>query len=126
MGSGNGFQSVRRDYWSGSEKYSGLFHPLSGAIYVNEFPYYSEEICSAWEVFEYLTKNAIELSLRPVVSEDFSVGHDSNGWSCSVWWYKNIQSAHKVEGVYALTAPLAICRAALIAHFENEAAENTD
>jgi hypothetical protein len=72
---------------------------------------YSTNIVAAWEVFEWLSQYSVETAVR----NDVVVGHESDGWCVSVWWFKDIQSSHAVEGVYADTAPLAICRAALLA-----------
>lgn len=76
---------------------------------------YSTNIAAAWEVFKFLSANSIETVVRKENVESVSIGYDSEGWSCSIWWFKDIQSAHAVEGIYAETPELAICRAALLA-----------
>ncbi len=75
----------------------------------------STDIAAAWEVFEFLSKNSVEVAVSCNGVERATIGHDSDGWSCSVWWFKDIESSHAIEGIYADTAPLAICKAALLA-----------
>jgi hypothetical protein len=77
--------------------------------------FYSSNMDAAWEVFEFVSKSSEETSLSRNAVENISIGHDSDGWMCSIWWFRDIQSSHAVEGIYADTAPLAICRAALLA-----------
>jgi len=81
-----------------------------------EVPHYSTDIAAAWEVFEWLAKHSTDTAIR----NDVVIGKDDQGWSVSVWWFKDIKSSHTVEGIYANTAPLAICRATLLAVMENE------
>ncbi len=64
----------------------------------------SSDIVAAWEVVEKLKK-------RPVIC--LNVWHDDSGWCCSLNFIGG-----RYDAVRADTAPLAICRAALLAVME--------
>lgn len=67
---------------------------------------YSDEIEAAWEVMEWLHRNAVEVSVGIV--------NDDNIWDCNIWFFKGKNNSSAIRG-YGESAPLAICRAALLA-----------
>lgn len=71
---------------------------------VRDVPPYSTDIAAAWEVVEWLSHNA----------EEVAVGHTNDGWDCDIWFFQQLENNHAIHGT-SETAPLAICRAALLA-----------
>lgn len=69
-------------------------------------PNYSTDIAAAWEVVDCLKSKCGEIA----------VGYtsDDKQWGCDIWYMHENQHGHSIGG-FADTAPLAICRAALIA-----------
>jgi hypothetical protein len=66
-------------------------------------PYYSTDIAAAWQVVERMHYNHWKLTLEYVPSKE--------------WWYAAFDMIGRVGGSTG-TAPLAICRAALLAVME--------
>ena len=86
-------------------------HRLNGSAFsvsmLNEIPHYSTDISAAWEVVEKLHKE----------NDIFDVWHEKDtGFD---WWCEVVNNGDGWN-VNAKTAPLAICRAALLAVMEAE------
>jgi len=79
----------------------------------DKLPHYSTDIAAAWQVIEWLEKNTTEKYNSPSL---FSVPH---GWSM-VLYEKRDNHAPAWLDAFAPTAPLAICRAALLAVMESQ------
>jgi hypothetical protein len=74
---------------------------------------FTEDIAAAWLVMEWMRENTVEKYTAPSL---FSVPH---GWSM-VLYEKNDNHAPAWLDAFAPTAPLAICRAALLAVMDCE------
>lgn len=81
------------------------FEKIAGEPYAKgkgySIPQYSYRISDAWDVVEKLAGEA----------EEIDVAHSMDGWTCLLWFFRERSRIHAL----ADTAPLAICRAALLA-----------
>ena len=76
-------------------------------------PDYSTSIQDAWTLIEYIRSTNPHWS--PSVSWDDGDGIGPAGWACSFYYFGEFASDYKLAYALADTAPLAICRAALMA-----------
>lgn len=80
-----------------------------GVIQVLDVPYYSSDIAAAWEVIGKMIEQGTFINL----------GHGGLVWRVNIstrYMYERLE----FEGITAESAPLAICRAALVATLEAE------
>ena len=91
-----------------------VYTDKSGNTYATfEVPEFTKDIAAAWQVMDWMRENTVEKYTAPSL---FSVPH---GWSM-VLYEKNDNHAPAWLDAFAPTAPLAICRAALLAVMETE------
>ena len=76
-------------------------------------PDYSTSIQDAWALIEYI--RSINPHWSPSVSWDDGDDIGPAGWACSFYYFGEFASDYKSTHALADTAPLAICRAALMA-----------